>query len=108
VTLRFLGEAPELREPLLQNALEVGGRVDQPAFDLYSTTPTSFPGPRPPWVLRCREHPEAIRSLGQSLVVPGAPGDKAIQDFIPRCDGVAPCRHGATRHPHRVDYMGGE
>jgi 2'-5' RNA ligase len=82
VTLRFLGEAPELREPLLRNALDVGACLDQPAFDLVFDHAASFPGPRPPWVLRCREPTRPIMKLSQSLLVPGAPGDR-VQEFVP-------------------------
>lgn len=84
VTLRFLGEAPELRDPWLQAALEVGSGVRQPAFDLVFDHAASFPGPRPPWVLRCREPAHAIRKLGQALAVPGvSAGAGTAQDFVP-------------------------
>jgi 2'-5' RNA ligase len=84
VTLRFLGEAPELRDPWLRAALDAGAAVRQAGFGLVFDHAASFPGPRPPWVLRCREPADAIRRLGQALSVPGvAAGLGTAQDFVP-------------------------
>lgn len=83
LTLRFLGEAPELRQPLLEAAVRAASQVSLPAFDLVLDRAASFPGSRPPWVLLCREPATGVRALAQALADIGDRRIRAEQDFVP-------------------------
>jgi len=86
VTLRFLGEESRLNEALVERAMSAAGAVRMESFDLVFDSASSFPGARPPWVLRCREPSEPLHRLWHSLdlamVGEGAHSDSGL-DFVP-------------------------
>lgn len=67
VTLRFLGEDSRLNHALVERAVEAAATVRMDSFDLVFDSASSFPGARPPWVLRCREPAKPLHRLWHSL-----------------------------------------
>jgi len=86
VTLRFLGEDSRLNLALVERAMRAAAAVRTDAFDLVFDSASSFPGARPPWVLRCSEPPEPLHRLWSSLdLALSAEGVRSESelDFVP-------------------------
>ena len=67
LTLHFLGGSAELNRDLVDRAGKAAACVRMSAFNLVIDHGTSFPGPKPPWVLRCPEPSDAIQQLWRAL-----------------------------------------
>jgi len=67
LTLVFLGDFPALNTDVVGHASAAGERVAEPGFDLVLDSASSFPGRRPPWVLRCERSRETLLPFWRAL-----------------------------------------
>lgn len=67
LTLLFLGDYPQLRPGLIEQAKIGAEKISAPPFTITLDKVASFPGLTPPWVLRCADPCDALQMLWRSL-----------------------------------------
>lgn len=85
LTLAFLGDFPASNSDLVGRALAAGDSVRARPFELTLDSASSFPGRRPPWVLRCERSRESLLPFVQSLVaaLEGGGFRTEAREFVP-------------------------
>jgi 2'-5' RNA ligase len=85
-TLHFLGNYPSFRPDLVAAARTAAQIVHAAPFEWTLDHAASFPGRRPPCVLRCSAVPGALQQLWHALhhaLALAGQGDRLANDFIP-------------------------
>jgi len=86
MTVHFLGNHAELRQDLVDRAAVAATKVKLPAFVLKLERVASFPGRKPPGVLRCADGPTPVHALREALhgeLVQVGLGSSLESDFTP-------------------------
>ena len=86
LTLLFVGDFPASDLGMVVHALAAGDHLRAPAVDLVLDSASSFPGRRPPWVLRCDRSRAALLPMHDALADALAADGFAVRrepDFVP-------------------------